>query len=195
MVWASVGLALLGSNSPMGVLSTKLYVFLYSLNKELSLLYAYAWKYMHIYANICTYALMRIGELGAWPSLVHIHPLLLLANQKICWKIWTKTLRNRKVQKKLQNSENNCLRCNSWMLFSQLQLHVQRCHNKRRHLCSIRRPFSLCRLLHWSVLHRTLSSRCQGWHTKHGRNASKGNFLRFKTKVFRTLKAENSDWH
>ena len=37
MVWASVGLALLGSNSPMGVLSTYLYVFLYSLlNKELS---------------------------------------------------------------------------------------------------------------------------------------------------------------
>ena len=38
MVWASVRLALLGSNSPMGVLSTYLYVFLYSLlNKELSL--------------------------------------------------------------------------------------------------------------------------------------------------------------
>ena len=36
MVWASVGLALLGSNSPTGVLSTYLYVFLYSLlNKEL----------------------------------------------------------------------------------------------------------------------------------------------------------------
>ena len=39
MVWASVGLALLGSNSPTGVLSTYLYVFLYSLlNKELSLI-------------------------------------------------------------------------------------------------------------------------------------------------------------
>ena len=123
---------------------------------------------------------------------VHIHPLLLLANQKICSKIWWKALRNRKVQKKLPNSENNCRRCNSWMLFSQLQFHVQRCHNKRRHLRSICRSLSLCRRLHRSVLHRALSPCCQGWHTKHGGNASKGNILRFETKVLRTSKAGSS---
>ena len=120
---------------------------------------------------------------------VHIHPLLLLENRKIRSKIWRKALRNRKVQKKLQNSEKNRICCNSRMLFSQLQLHVQRYHHNRRRICSIRRSLSFRRRLHRSLLHRPLSPGSQGRHPKRGGNSKKGDFLCFKTKAFRTSKA------
>ena len=87
---------------------------------------------------------------------VQLHSLLLLANSTLCSKIWSKTLRNRKVQAQLQLIEHyNILRI-SQLFLPKLQLLVQGNHTKVQHNCPICCPVLLQRLLHGVVFHRSL---------------------------------------
>ena len=123
---------------------------------------------------------------------VQLHNVLFLANPTLCSKIWSKTLRDRKVQAQLQLFENYDILRVPQLFLPQLQLLVQR-NNKVQHSCPVCHPVLPQRLPHGVLFHRPLFHFCKRLHPKWRGDSSKNYLLCFKkAETSRAKKTETS---